>query len=365
MKELVFEILKKIYDYGYIAYIVGGYPRDYLLGIETNDIDIATSATPMELKNIFPNIKIVSDKYGSVSLEYQKYHFDIMTFRREDEYLDNRHPNKVFYVNDLSTDLKRRDFTINTLCMDKDGNIIDLLDAKKDLDNKIIQTIVDSDISFKRDALRILRAIRFASLLDFSLSKEVYDAIINNKELLKKISYERKKKELDKIFGSNKAFEGINLIKKLHLEEVLDLNNIERVKDYSDIMGIWAMINPLNYKFSSNEKELIEKINLVYDMDNLDNFVLYKYGLYVNLLAGINKGLEKKDILKKYDNLPIKRRDEIDITASEICDVLNRKSGSFIGKVYSNLESKILNNEIKNNKEEIIKYIKGNVIINE
>ena len=357
MKELGLEILNRIYEYGYDAYIVGGFVRDELLGIETNDIDITTNATPMELKNIFPNIEMKSSSYGSVKIIYDNTSFDITTFREEENYFDNRHPGSINYVNDLKSDLIRRDFTINTLCIDKDGNLIDLLNAKDDLNNHILKTVGDSNISFSRDALRILRAIRFASYLDFSLSDEIVEAIEKNKYLLKRLSYDRRKQELDKIFGSNRAREGIELIKRFHLEDVLELNNINRVHDYSDIVGIWSMINPTAYKFSSNEKELIKKINLVYEMDNLDNYVLYKYGLYVNVIAGINKGIDKKDILEKYDSLIIKKKDDIEISAKEICDILKKRPGSFIGEIFHDLEMKILNNELPNEKNKIIEYI--------
>ena len=139
----------------------------------------------------------------------------------------------------------------------------------------------------------------------------------------------------------------------------MELFNLERVKDYSDIVGIWAMINPSNYKFSNNEKELIEKINLVYDMDNLDNQILYEYGLYVNLIAGINKGISKKEILEKYDSLPIKNRSDINIEANEICDLLGRKPGGFISEIYKELEKLILTCEIKNDRLIIVEYIKN------
>ena len=359
MKELGLEILNKIYEYGYVAYIIGGYTRDLLLHKETSDIDITTNATPMELKNIFPDVYMSHDNYGTVRINYKNIRFDITTFRKEDEYRDFRHPNSITYVNDLKTDLERRDFTINTICMDKDGKIIDLLNARKDLDNHLLRTIIDADISFKRDALRILRAIRFAAILNFSLSDEIKKAIINNKHLLKKISYERKKEELDKIFGSIHAKEGIKLIKEFHLDQELELTNINRIKDYSDIVGIWAMINPSKYPFSSSEKELINKINYVYDFDNLDNFILYKYGLYVNLLAGLNKGINKKDLLSKYESLKIKTKDEIQITAKEICKILNKKPDSFIGEIYKDLENKIINNELNNDNQELRNYIKN------
>ena len=360
MKELGLEIINKLYENGFSAYIVGGFVRDSLLNIKSSDVDITTNANPKEIKEIFPDCSIKSDSYGAVIINYKNCRFDITTMREELEYLDNRHPSGIVYVNDLKKDLLRRDFTINALCIDKDNKLIDLINGKKDIDKKVIRTIINSDKSFKDDALRILRAIRFASLLDFKLSDEVTMAIKNNKNLLNNLSISRKKEELDKLFGSKKSKEGIELIKKLDLLKELHLDNIERVKDYSDIIGIWAMINTDYYNFTSCEKDLINKINIVYNLDNLDNNVLYHYGCYVNVLAGINKGINKKDILKKYESLPIKRRDDIQVTAKEICDVLKIKPGALIGKLYKELENKILNGELLNENEIIKKFIKEN-----
>ena len=358
MKELGLEIIKKITDHGFIAYIVGGFVRDSLLGINSNDVDITTNAKSKEIKEIFPDCIIKSDSYGAVIINYKNYRFDVTTMREEMEYLDSRHPSGVIYVDDLKKDLLRRDFTINALCFDISGKVIDLIGGKEDLDKKVIRTITDSNKSFSDDSLRILRAIRFASLLDFKLSDETEKAIINNKHLLTKLSTSRKKEELDKIFGSKKAYEGIKLIQNLGIEKELNLSNLDRIKDYSDIVGIWAMINPSEYDFSPNEKELIKNVNIVYDMDNLDSLVLYHYGCYVNVLAGINKGLKKKDIITKYEELPIKKKDEINISAKEMCEVLNKDPGAFIGKIYKKLEDKILLGELENDNTKIKEFIK-------
>ena len=357
MNEIWFELINILYEHGYNAYIVGGYVRDRLLNINSSDIDITTNAKPKEIKEVFPDCIIKSDSYGAVIINYKNYHFDVTTMREEMEYLDSRHPSGIIYVDDLKKDLLRRDFTINALCLDKDKNLIDLIGGKKDLDKKVIRTISDSNKSLKDDALRILRAIRFASLLNFSLSDEIKVAIKNNKYLLTKLSSLRKKEELDKIFGSKKAKEGIQLIKELDLVDELNLTNIDRVKDYSDIIGIWAMINTKEYDFSASEKDLINKINIVYEMDNLDDLVLYHYGCYVNVLAGINKGLKKKDIIAKYENLPIKKRDEINISAKEICEIYHKKPGPFIGKIYLVIENKIVLRELENNNNKIKEFI--------
>lgn len=357
MEDIALEILNKIFDYGYEAYIVGGFVRDKLLGIESTDVDITTNATPMELKNIFPEVNIDKDNYGSVTLFYKNNRFEVTTYRQDLDYIDNRHPSEIKYVNDLKTDLLRRDFTINTICIDKEGNIVDLLDGKKDLENHVLKSILDADKSFRDDSLRILRAIRFAVLLDCHLSQDVVNAINANKHLLKNLSYTRRRRELDKIFGSTKAENGINLIQSFELENYLDLD-FSRVNDYSDIVGIWAMINNPNYCINGSEKSLIKKINMAYKLDNLDSMVLYKYGLYVNILAGINKGIKKTDIITKYDLLPIKDKSEIDIKAKDICKLIDVKPGKIIGEIYKDLEEKIINNELSNNRDVIIEYIK-------
>ncbi len=359
MKEVAIEILNKIYNYGYEAYIVGGFVRDYLSNIVSNDIDITTNATPMELKNIFPNLDISKVSYGSVTLYYHNYHFEVTTYRKENEYLDNRHPSSITYVNDLKTDLLRRDFTINTICIDKDDKIVDLLGGVNDLEKKELNTINNAQISFTDDSLRILRAIRFAAILDLHLSQEIVNAINANKHLLKKLSYTRKKRELDKIFASSKACNGIKLLESFGLDKELELD-FSRVKDYSDLVGIWAMINPKNYPFTSSEKELIKNINEIYDKNNLDNHILYQYGLYVNLIAGINKGLDKKDILEVYEKMPIKDRSEIVVKASDICLILNREPDSLISTIYLDLEDKILSGELVNKQDVLLRYIKDN-----
>lgn len=357
MKDIVLELLNHIYEYGYEAYAVGGFVRDYLLGIDSNDIDINTNATPMELVNIFPDIITSNHNYGTSTLYYKNTRFEITTFRSEGGYSDNRHPSEIIYINDLKTDLLRRDFTINSICMDRFGNIIDLLNGKNDLDNRVIKCINDPFVSFRDDSLRILRALRFSLILDFRLDDSVINSIKINKKLLRNISYYRKKNELDKIFVSNKCIEGIKLMKDLDLINVLDLDNIDRCHDFSDLVGIWSMINSNKYPFNNSEKELIKNINIVYDMDNIDNITLYKYGLYVNLIVGVNKGYNKQDIIKKYDSLPIKEKNEINIKGNEIALLLNRDSGSYLKDIISDLEYNILCFNLNNDRDSLEKYI--------
>ena len=180
MYKKAMEVLNKLSMNGYLAYIVGGYPRDSLLGISTKDIDICTNAKPVEIMQMFDTEAMSDVRYGSVKVIYKNYKFDVTTFRRDIKYEDNRKPVKIKYINDLKRDLIRRDFTINTICIDKDGNYVDLLDSRKDIDNKIIRTVGNPKYRLKEDALRILRAFRFASTTGFELSEETKACIEKN-----------------------------------------------------------------------------------------------------------------------------------------------------------------------------------------
>ena len=168
MNKILKEVMNKIILNGFEVYIVGGYVRDYYLNIESTDYDLATNAKPADLKTIWPSIK--TDSYGSVVLNYKNERFEITTYRIEKKYKNNRFP--VYeYTNSVDKDILRRDFTINTLYMDINKNIIDKLNGRKDIDLKIIKMLNDPYVRIKEDALRILRAIRFATIYDFNIDE--------------------------------------------------------------------------------------------------------------------------------------------------------------------------------------------------
>ncbi len=360
MLETAKKVLKLIEDKGFRAYLVGGFVRDYILGIESADIDITTNATPKDMKDIFNNVIAPEVKYGSVTLLINNIRFEVTTFRKELNYVNNRKPLDVEYIDNLLEDLKRRDFTINTLCMDKDGNIIDLLNGRSDLEKKIIRAVGDPIDKFNEDSLRILRAIRFATVLDFTIEGNTKEAIKITKGNLATLSYNRKKQELDKIFVNSNAKYGIDLIIELGLAKLLELNNLEEIKLSNDIIGIWASLDVSSkYPFTNSEKELISKIKEVVTIRNQTNMVLYKYGLYVNSVAADILGKSKVDIIKRFEELPIRIRRDIDISSEEIRQLLNGNSGAIFKEIYNNLEKSILNGVLENNNDSIKEYIKS------
>ena len=350
MEKNIKKILETLENEGYQAYLVGGYVRDYLLGVTSFDVDIATDALPKDIHRIFNSSK---NNYGSVNIKIDKLNVDITTFRKDLNYV-NRRPSKVVYINNLKDDLERRDFTINAICMNKDGKIIDLLNGCKDLDRRTIKMIGDIDVKLKEDPLRIMRAIRFACILDFKIEDELYEKIKEYSYLVGDLSKERIKNELDKILISKNYKYGLELMKDTRISEVLGIN-YDDINYVDDLLGMWAQVKVLNIPFTNVEKGNIIKITEVLEIGKIDNEVLYKYGLYISTIAGKILNIKNTKISKMYNKLPIKSREDISINSKDIINMFG--NGEIVGKIYKLLEEEILNNRLKNKKSEILKYL--------
>lgn len=186
---------------GFEAYAVGGCVRDSLLGKTPNDWDITTSAKPEDMKSVFADFHCIDTgiKHGTVTVVIDGEPLEITTFRLDGEYEDNRHPKSVTFTSDLGADLGRRDFTVNAMAYSKMTGTIDLFGGQNDLKNGIIRCVGDPDRRFNEDALRILRALRFASALDFEIEEKTAQSLLKNRALLGNISEERIAKELLKL----------------------------------------------------------------------------------------------------------------------------------------------------------------------
>ena len=195
------KVVKKLNNNGYLAYIVGGAVRDMILEKECHDIDITTNAKPDEIEAVFSDCKtsFFGKKHGTIGVLFEDAWFEITTFRRDGEYEDNRRPKNVEFTDDLTLDLKRRDFTVNAMCYNPEGGYIDIFGGQADLKNGIIRAVGDPAQRFKEDALRILRAVRFSSQLGFKIEENTKKAITTCLPLINNISKERIYTELCKI----------------------------------------------------------------------------------------------------------------------------------------------------------------------
>lgn len=229
-------IISIIEEYGEEAYIVGGCIRDLIMDKKPKDWDIATSALPNEVVNLFNkmNFKVIelSKKHGTIVLVKNDIEYEITTFRTEDEYTDHRHPDQVTFVTDLKKDLQRRDFTMNALAYSESKGLIDLFDGQEAIKKGIIQCVGNPNERFKEDALRILRGIRFSAQLDFNIEKNTFKAMKEVNQLIKMVSMERIQSEFNKIILSEHPSKGILFLREIGALEII-IPEIEAMYDFN------------------------------------------------------------------------------------------------------------------------------------
>ncbi len=192
---------------GFEAFAVGGCVRDYLMNIPCNDTDIATNALPCDIKKVFKNHTTIDigEKYGTIAVMVESEQIEITTYRTDNAYHDSRHPESVTFARNLSDDLSRRDFTINAMAYNDEIGIVDLFGGQSDIKNRLIRCVGNAKQRFEEDALRIMRAIRFASVLDFELEEQTKTAVFECADMLKNISAERLRVELCKLICGKNA----------------------------------------------------------------------------------------------------------------------------------------------------------------
>lgn len=266
------DIINTIYENGYEAFIVGGCVRDSIVGITPNDYDITTNARPDETINIFKGEKIVETgiKHGTITLIKDKNEYEITTYRIDGTYSDNRRPEFVEFTSDIIKDLKRRDFTINSIAYNHRVGIVDVFDGIKDIERKIIKTVGNADERFEEDGLRIIRAVRFSAKLNFDIEDKTLKSIYKNINLIKNISVERIQEELSKTLLSDSP-EKIYILYDAKLFDILKINNV-RI-DEKDLS-----------KIKSSKKDLVIRLSI-----------------FIYILGDINESKKILDLLR-YSN---------------------------------------------------------------
>ncbi|CAM4217540.1 CCA tRNA nucleotidyltransferase [Paenibacillus tarimensis] len=221
-------ILRRLNEAGYEAYFVGGCVRDLLMGRRLSDVDIATSAQPDSVMELFPRCVPTGLRHGTVTVLEEGKAYEITTFREESEYEQHRRPQAVRFIQNLEGDLLRRDFTINAMAMDVNGEIKDPFGGVADMERRILRCVGDPDARLQEDALRMLRGIRFASMFGYSISYSTWKAMLRHRNLLSFIAMERVGSELDKMLSGTLPAAGLTLLGRSglwrHFKQVPPLN---------------------------------------------------------------------------------------------------------------------------------------------
>ncbi|MCL0311683.1 CCA tRNA nucleotidyltransferase [Apilactobacillus sp. TMW 2.2459] len=387
--EIARPIMQNIENAGFEAYFVGGSVRDTMLGDEIHDVDIASSAYPAEIKHIFKHTVDTGIEHGTVMVLDHGNGYEITTFRTESGYQDYRRPDKVTFVRSLSEDLKRRDFTINALAMKENGQIIDLFNGLSDLNSKLIKAVGNPEERFNEDALRMMRAVRFASKLDFSIEAHTLEAISNHSELLSKIAVERIHTEFVKMMLGQNPLKGISDMLKTHLVEYipgfhdyldsfanllnfkyLNLQSEEQVwtlicfqfnlgeQQIKSFLKAWKTSN----KLISNVLTMVKALKAI-ESQSLNNMIMYHTGedllrQTLKIAKCLSIDINEIKVMQNYAKLTVKHKKEIEIDGSQLMKLNLVKPGPMIGKVLSEIELNIVNGKLPNNKNSIIEYTK-------
>ncbi|WEV39404.1 CCA tRNA nucleotidyltransferase [Lactobacillus sp. ESL0680] len=382
-------VLKTLEEAGFEAYFVGGSVRDLLLGRHIHDIDIATSAYPEEVKELFNRSIDTGIKHGTVTVLYDGESYEITTFRTESGYQDYRRPDHVTFVQNLSEDLKRRDFTINALAMNTNGEIIDLFDGLGDLQKHVIRAVGDPEKRFNEDALRMMRAVRFMSQLQFNLETKTEQAVKDNHQLLQKISVERIRDEFVKM--------GIGPHSRQAFQVFLDTQLSEDVPDFggkSDLLAIypslefnpdmetslWAIVIILlkipneqitkfmrDWKNSNAMTSEVEKIVALFDLlseRTPTDFELFEAGKEILLNAIdvahiLGQPVNSKALVDRYVALPIKSTAELAIDGRFLIDS-GIAPGPQLGQLLTEIKQKIISGKLENTVEAVTAFLADN-----
>jgi len=265
-------IIEKLEKKGYKAYLVGGCVRDLLRKVDPEDWDVATNAKPEEIEKIFPK-SFMNNKFGTVTIG----EIEVTPFRTEEKYTDKRHPDEIQWAKSIEEDLARRDFTVNAIALDLNSKfqipnpkIIDLFEGQKDLNKKIIRAVGNPEDRFSEDALRMLRAIRFATALDFKIEEKTAKAIKKNAPWLQAISKERIRDEFLKIIMADKAADGIELLKETGLLKYIVPELEEGYKVSQNKHHIYACyehaVLSLKYAAKKNFNKYVRLASLLHDI---------------------------------------------------------------------------------------------------
>ena len=378
-------VLEQLTEKGYEAYFVGGAVRDTLMGKDIDDVDIATSATPEQVKEIFSYTVDVGIEHGTVLVLYRGESFEITTFRTETSYKDHRRPDTVTFVTSLYEDLKRRDFTMNAIAMDQDGELYDPFNGEKAIQTKTIQTVGIADQRFSEDALRILRAVRFVSQLGFSLQEDTRRALGKNAHLLLHIAQERKTAEFKKMILGQYPQKGLRIAAEEGLltyfpelgkimgsiEHFLELplDRCETVEEWMAVIALYCNQDQTMYSNWKLPSIQLKKIGVLVnevkkrDKNPFTPYTIYQLGLETALSVErvwsiFHHTVPDFESIKAIDeNMPIHKGSILDITGNDLMKWADKAGGPWIKDLMNDVVKGVLDHKVPNKKELIKQWL--------
>ena len=388
-------IIERLKEHGFEGFAVGGCVRDSLLNKTPTDWDINTDALPADMKKIFKKTFDTGIAHGTVTVLMDGVGYELTTYRIDGNYSDGRHPDSVSFSKNLSEDLCRRDFTINAMAYSHNKGIVDLFGGRKDLQNGVIRAVGDAKKRFDEDALRMLRAVRFAAQLGFKIDDDTFAAIREKAKLLSKVSKERIFVELNKSLCGDFA-QNIKMVytsglykyigkefakldeniynfytrkfhNKKHMYWAVFLENIESVEAVKKILFELKSDNATR----NNTYLLVKELkNPLQSSDEDIRWSLHRIGAdlfcdYIEILKSDKKNvdiLDKIDTIENRYSLILKENHAyeismLDITGKDLMDIGISK-GPKIGEILEFLLKKVIENPLNNEKSSLLRLVK-------
>lgn len=383
-----FEIIETIKKAGFKAYVVGGAVRDYLLNKEVNDIDIASSATPQQIQKIFDQVIPVGIEHGTVIVRYKKESYEVTTFRAEQGYSDFRRPDQVIFVDSITADLSRRDFTINAIAMTDKGLFIDPFNGQTDLANRLIRAVGDPVERFTEDPLRMLRAIRFVSQLQFKLDPVTWHQIKSHAVLIEKLSIERITVEIEKLFQGQAVKEAVNYCEQANLfihlpifkSNLSLISQLHQIKQpTAELIDLFAYLTLSTdtkisipdwckaYRLSNKARqigELLVDLVALYQQGDLTRSLVYQLPeafdqRFITLVDRLlQRSIDQQLITQLRQQLPIKHRREVKMNGYDLQKLYpNKARGNWISRYLADIEQQIIEGQLTNDFDKIKEWI--------
>ncbi|WP_052108790.1 CCA tRNA nucleotidyltransferase [Jeotgalicoccus saudimassiliensis] len=382
------KIIERFEKHNYEGFFVGGAVRDYTLGRSVSDVDITTNALPDEIENLFEKTIDVGKEHGTIIVLMDDIPFEVTTYRVEGEYTDHRRPDNVYFTQHLTEDLSRRDFTINAMAMTQAMELHDPHNGIKDLNNRLINTVGLAKERFYEDALRMVRAVRFMSQLDFKLADEAREAIKEHAAALDYVAVERITAELEKLYrginveSAKEMIAHTGLLKYMPFFRHIEAGEYVSTKAESLVQEIAVHIykdSSLSQhlsalKLSNKQKTAIrESLKVIEALEDGIDEKLIAYRFETGILTGTDAiirlnallGAQHAKLLEQSiaakPDLVIKNRSELRINGNSLMSALNARGGPWLRDCLDSAEEAVLLGTVNNNESEIINWVKSHV----
>ncbi|WP_226579279.1 CCA tRNA nucleotidyltransferase [Halobacillus litoralis] len=381
------EVIGKIENAGGEAYIVGGSVRDYLSGHSVGDIDIATSEPPARIQEIFEKVIPVGIEHGTVIVRHESNSYEVTTYRTEKGYEDFRRPDEVTFVRDIKLDLARRDFTMNAIAMNRQGQVVDPYEGQQAIKHQVICAVGDPFERFKEDPLRMMRAVRFVSQLGYDVVHETKEALSSQAELLQHISIERIAMETQKLFAGENYKKALDLLCETGLQKYLPVLNSmlsersypeQSLKSWHEIISFFIQRCPecsidrfvklwkLSNRTKKQAEQLCKALKRYEKAQKVTPWLVYQlpeelFHPFVRVCTAL--GMDKEEFSSSLwgvkDNLPIQTSKEMAFQARHLIALYpNRQKGPWISEIMEQIEQGIVQLQVENDYEKIKEWIK-------